>query len=155
MNKKSIKICNECLKEKPLSDFFKCRIHNDGLQYKCKDCSNALHKKYYKDNQLKISKYNKVYLKNTSFWKRTFKAIRQRCIDINAQNYNYYGGRGIQCKITVDELKELWFRDKAYLMKKPSIDRIDNDGNYEYLNCRYIEMSKNIGKRNTENAKNK
>ena len=32
-------------------------------------------------------------------------------------------------------------------MKRPSIDRINNDGHYELSNCRFIEASENI-KRN-------
>jgi hypothetical protein len=37
----------------------------------------------------------------------------------------------------------LWFRDKAYLMRHPSIDRIDSNGNYELNNCQFIEMKRN------------
>lgn len=58
--------------------------------------------------------------------------------------YYRYGGRGIECRITEEELKELWFQDKAYEMDQPSIDRIDNDGHYEYSNCRFIELEENI-----------
>lgn len=81
-------------------------------------------------------------------WKYTLGSIIQRCKNKNHRRYKDYGGRGIKCLITLDELKTLWFRDKAYEMKEPSIDRIDNDGNYEFNNCQYIELSKNREKNN-------
>lgn len=34
-------------------------------------------------------------------------------------------------------------RDGYWNMEQPSIDREDNDGNYCYDNCQFIEMSKN------------
>jgi hypothetical protein len=37
----------------------------------------------------------------------------------------------------------LWFRDKAYLLKEPSIDRINNDGDYCFKNCQFIEKPEN------------
>lgn len=33
-----MKICNKCKKEKPFSDFWKCRGTKDGLQYRCIEC---------------------------------------------------------------------------------------------------------------------
>lgn len=76
-------------------------------------------------------------------WKYTLQDIKKRCNNCNNKRYKDYGRRGIKCLITEEELKKLWFRDKAYNMKKPSIDRIDNNGNYELSNCRFIELSIN------------
>ena len=74
-------------------------------------------------------------------WKKTYQRIVSRCIyDKNS----YYYKRGIKCLITVKELKFLWFRDEAYLMTKPSIDRRNPLGNYVLKNCRYIELELNF-----------
>lgn len=88
------------------------------------------------------SGYFQAYFKKYP-WKKIYNLIHQRCTNINNASYNRYGGRGIKCLITQDELKKLWFRDKAYNLKQPSIDRIDNDGHYQYDNCQFIEMRDN------------
>ena len=73
--------------------------------------------------------------------------IRGRCNDLEHPNY---GGIGIKCLITVPEIRKLWIRDHANLMKRPSIDRIESRGNYEFSNCRFIELSVNAGRHNRE-----
>jgi len=72
-------------------------------------------------------------------WIKTFYNIKSRCTNPKEK----YCQRGIKCLITAEELKILWFRDKAYTLKQPSIDRI-NGGNYTFENCRYVEMEYNI-----------
>lgn len=79
-------------------------------------------------------------------WRYTLKRIKQRCNNPNNEDYPRYGQRGIRCLLTQQELKKLWFRDKAYEMDKPSIDRKNNDGNYEFSNCRFIENTLNAKK---------
>ena len=79
-------------------------------------------------------------------WIVSFRGAKYRCTNKNEVNYHRYGGRGIEFKMTIKDFKFLWFRDKAYLMKRPSIDRIDNKGNYELDNCRFIEQSENSRK---------
>ena len=92
--------------------------------------------------------YNKNWIKNHS-WYSHYNKAEQRCNNPKNNYYYNYGGRGIKFLMTSKDFKYLWFRDKAYLLKRPSIDRIDNDGNYEISNCRFIELVKNIrrGKR--------
>jgi len=72
--------------------------------------------------------------------------INKRCNNSNASNYKYYGYKGIKNLLSQDDVKFLWFRDKAYEMKKPSIDRIDSNGHYCLENCRFIEMKENISR---------
>jgi len=55
--------------------------------------------------------------------------------------------------LTMDEVNQLWFRDGADKMKRPSIDRKDNDGNYTFKNCRFIELSRNSKLRAVDRAR--
>lgn len=76
-------------------------------------------------------------------WYSNFAQARHRCTNKNSNRYYCYGGRGIKFKLTFEEMGMLWKRDNADKMKCPSIDRIDNNGNYEFSNCRFIEKEKN------------
>jgi len=81
-------------------------------------------------------------------WAVSYISAKSRCTNPNNTAYSRYGGRGIKFKLTMLEIKELWFRYKAYNMKTPSIDKINNDGNYEYANCQFMERVDNIKKLN-------
>lgn len=95
-----------------------------------------IQREYGNKHRLKVKQYRP--------WIRTYKAVYARCrVKSAGRIYSYYGGRGIKLLMTQDDFKTLWFRDKAYEMKKPSIDRIDSNGNYEIGNCRYIEQAEN------------
>lgn len=90
-----------------------------------------------------VNKNSTYYYQKLDPWAKTYMYIRKRCLNPKDTKYARYGGRGIKALITVDELKKLWFRDKAYAMESPTIHRIDNDGNYELGNCMYIERDEN------------
>lgn len=112
-------------------------------------------KKYYKKNRAIILKEKKKYVKqyHSSFpWVRSYRGIVNRCQTSSHPSFKWYGGRGIKRKITCGEVKTLWFRDQAESMKRPSIDRIDSNGNYEFKNCRFIELSENTARANRARA---
>lgn len=76
-------------------------------------------------------------------WLKILYGARSRCKNPKAAGYKYYGGKGIKCFLTKKQAKFLWERDKGYSLRKPSIDRINSMGNYELINCRFIEVSEN------------
>jgi hypothetical protein len=123
------KICVKCNEEKVLKAFY-FRKDNNSYLNECIECCLNDKKEFHK----------------TFPWKQTLKNIKKRCFDIHNKCYNVYGGRGIQCLITEAELKELWFRDKAYEMVWPSIDRKNNEGDYIFENCQWLEHAENTAK---------
>lgn len=77
--------------------------------------------------------------------------IKRRCLNKNDSHYKDYGKRGI--KICNDWLEyepfKKWAINNGY-NDNLTIDRIDNDGNYEPNNCRWITMKEQASnKRNT------
>ena len=106
-------------------------------------------KEWKKNNREKCDTHNLTY-KIKCPWNKFFSGIKERCNNKTHRSYKGYGGKGIRCLITSNELKELWFRDKAYNLKRPSIDRKDSNKDYIFYNCQFIELSENVAKSNRE-----
>jgi len=70
--------------------------------------------------------------------------IKHRCSNSKYRDYHCYGGRGISvCKewMTFIPFKD-WALSNGY-KRGLEIDRIDNDGNYESNNCRWVTRRQN------------
>lgn len=85
---------------------------------------------------------------------RIYRNMKNRCYNPNVKSYNDYGGRGIKiCEEWNGENGFQNFYDWAIAngyTDELSIDRIDNDGNYEPSNCRWVTDERQArNKRNT------
>ncbi len=78
---------------------------------------------------------------------RSWSGAKERCSNPNDSRFERYGGRGIKmCQRWRDSFA-VFFADMGKRPAKHSLDRIDNDGNYEPDNCRWAT--------NTEQSRNR
>jgi hypothetical protein len=77
---------------------------------------------------------------------RVWDSMVRRCNNITHHAYKSYGGRGI--KVCEEWLKfENFWKDMGEKPKGLQIDRINNDGNYEPNNCRWVTPKENMNNR--------
>lgn len=76
---------------------------------------------------------------------RTWLGMKRRCNNPNAVDYSYYGGRGIKvCNRWLESFENFLIDMGEKPDKKLSLDRVDNDGNYEPRNCRWATHSEQM-----------
>lgn len=71
---------------------------------------------------------------------RIWQAMRSRCRNTNTQNYCNYGGRGIRVCDRWESF-ETFFADMGPCPDGFSIERLNNDGNYEPSNCVWADRT--------------
>ena len=79
-----------------------------------------------------------------------WRSMRQRCNNQNNKDYKHYGGRGISiCAEWSDYLIfKKWSIDNGYV-EGLTLDRVNNNGNYEPTNCRWTTNKQQARNKNT------
>lgn len=118
-----------------------------GILWKCRcDCGtvrDVMAQSLTKGTSTSCGCYNKEVItthgKTKDDLHHVWENLKDRCLNPNSSVWSLYGGRGITvCDEWKDnyEAFDEWARANGY-EKGLSLDRIDNDGNYEPTNCRW------------------
>ncbi len=140
-----VKICTKCKQEFPATaEYFyadkgykKC-----GLKASCKKCDLA------RANVYQQTEGAKRYSTISGYLESVLKNMKYRCTNPKADNYKYYEGRGI--KVCFKNAAEFIDYVTNVLQVDPrglDIDRIDNSGNYERGNIRFVTHKENCQNR--------
>ncbi len=88
--------------------------------------------------------HKKYYATLRGHLQNVFKTARRRCDNCADRSYKNYGGRGIQCLFqSFDEFYEYVINVLRVDPRGLTIDRIDNDGNYEPGNIQFVTHREN------------
>ena len=121
-----------------------------GTDFCCKSCTmKARNKDLMQDPEYVIGLMDRLKLataagapampEKVKSIRRTLVGATQRCTNEKCGGYKNYGGRGIEFKFTSIEAASDWIVENIGYRptKAHTLDRIDNDGNYEAGNLRW------------------
>ena len=144
------KQCTKCKIEYPATMIFfpPDKRAKDGLGSWCRKCANTAKTVWQKKNKKHCKEYQKEYQRKyrqmlCGYITHLMNRIKQRCINPNSPIYKYYGGRGIKCCFTRDELYN-WLVENDIDPRGLDIHRIDNNGNYVLDNIKFLTKSEHI-----------
>lgn len=89
------------------------------------------------------TKHNHAKKNRESRTYKSWRCMKYRCNNPHYHQHNLYGGRGIKvCDRWLDFNNFL--KDMGERPKNKTLDRIDNDGNYEPDNCRWATPKQQV-----------
>ena len=167
-----MKHCPKCGETKPTAKFYKNRTTATGLTSWCKACTNEVNRRWEAKNRERQREASRRYratnreretdrgrrwrVKNMTPARVSWSSMLERCGNPKTSGYKYYGGRGIAVCVRWDpkhqsapnEAFANFLTDMGERPEGSSLDRIDNDGNYEPDNCRWATFRKQTANRN-------
>lgn len=124
----------------------------DGFCSWCRKCHNTVTVDWQAENPEKHKKYQKEYHKeHDKEYRKTLRGyvcqllsyIKTRCNNPNYVGYKNYGGRGIKCGFTSNELFD-WVTINNIEPRGRDIHRINNNGNYTLDNITFMDKGLHI-----------
>lgn len=139
------KICTKCRNNYPatLKHFSPEKRVKDSLTAQCRKCRKEYSAT--KENKMYKKEYQKKYRQTLNgYIQHVFHHIKDRCNNPNCKSFKDYGGRGIKCLFkSSDEFIGYIINELQIDPRGLTIDRIDNDGDYEKGNIRFVTRIEN------------
>ena len=151
------KICTKCKKEYPatLKYFSPDKRNRNGLQSRCRKCSRKIILKWQQSERGKIlheRSMKKYHSTLNGYLRCIYGGIKARCNSSKHVHYSRYGGRGIKCLFaSLDNFRDYVINTLEVDPRGLQIDRINNDGNYEPGNIRFVTAKVNSNNRGIRN----
>ena len=131
-----MKTCPNCGNTKTKAEFYTDKKTSDSLSWDCKQCA-----------MMRSKKARDAHAPEYKVWY----GMRDRCRREGSKHFKHYGGRGISVCKEWDSFEQFVQDVGARPSMQHQLDRIDNDGNYEPGNCRWVLPATNV--RNSRLAK--